>query len=105
MFDKTPASLTSSRKIVFCDCALEDAGLYQPVNKLEAVTQSELPLPCKESENGRFLSLIPGLDVTAEYLGPADLVRGLKNVRLHMRWIHLHFCRGRIIKPNFTKCH
>lgn len=78
MFDKTPASLASSRKIVFCDCALEDAGLYQPVNKPEAVTQSELPLPCKESENGRFLSLIPGLDVTAEYLGPADLVRGLK---------------------------
>ncbi|XP_041899557.1 von Willebrand factor D and EGF domain-containing protein isoform X3 [Corvus kubaryi] len=78
LFDKTPASLTSSRKIVFCDCALEDARLYQPVNKLEVVTRSELPLPCKESENGRFLSLIPGLDVTDEYLGPADLVRGLK---------------------------
>uniref|UniRef100_A0A8C3E1Y1 von Willebrand factor D and EGF domains n=1 Tax=Corvus moneduloides TaxID=1196302 RepID=A0A8C3E1Y1_CORMO len=78
LFDKTPASLTSSRKIVFCDCALEDARLYQPVNKLEVVTWSELPLPCKESENGRFLSLIPGLDVTDEYLGPADLVRGLK---------------------------
>lgn len=78
LFDKTPASLTSSRKIVVCDCALEDAGLYQPANKLETVTQSEPALSCKESENGRFLSLIPGLDVTAEYLGPADLVRGLK---------------------------
>uniref|UniRef100_U3K664 Uncharacterized protein n=1 Tax=Ficedula albicollis TaxID=59894 RepID=U3K664_FICAL len=78
LFDKTPASLTSSRKIFFCDCTLEDAGLYQPANKLETVTQSEPPLSCKESENGRFLSLIPGLDVTAEYLGPADLVRGLK---------------------------
>ncbi|RMC05053.1 hypothetical protein DUI87_18234 [Hirundo rustica rustica] len=77
LFDKTPASLTS-RKIFFCDCTFEDARLYQPANKLETVTQSEPPLSCKESENGRFLSLIPGLDVTAEYLGPADLVRGLK---------------------------
>ncbi|XP_074939037.1 von Willebrand factor D and EGF domain-containing protein isoform X8 [Phalacrocorax aristotelis] len=78
LFDKTPTSLTSSRKIAFCDCALEDAGLYQPVNKPETVSQAELPLSCKESENGRFLSLIPDLDVTAEYLGPVDLVRGLK---------------------------
>uniref|UniRef100_A0A8C5NJJ1 von Willebrand factor D and EGF domains n=1 Tax=Junco hyemalis TaxID=40217 RepID=A0A8C5NJJ1_JUNHY len=77
LFDKTPALLTSSRKIFFCDCTLEDAGLHQPANNLETVTQSE-PLACKENENGRFLSLIPGLDVTAEYLGPADLVRGLK---------------------------
>lgn len=78
MFDKTPALLTSSRKVFFCDCTLGDAKLYQPANKLETVTQSEPPLSCKESEDGRFLSLIPGLDVTAEYLGPADLVRGLK---------------------------
>lgn len=78
MFDKTPASLTSSRKTVFCDCALEEAGSYPSVNKLETVSQSELPLSCKESENSRFLSLIPGLDVTAEYLSPVDLVRGLK---------------------------
>ncbi|KAJ7407706.1 hypothetical protein BTVI_62255 [Pitangus sulphuratus] len=78
LFDKTPASLISLRKVVFCDCALEDDGLYPSVNKLETVSQSELHLSCKESENGRFLSLIPGLDVTAEYLGPIDLVRGLK---------------------------
>nr|XP_021156514.1 von Willebrand factor D and EGF domain-containing protein isoform X5 [Columba livia] len=78
LFDKTPVSLTSSRKIVFCDCALEDAGLYQSVDKEDTVFRSELPLSCKDSENGRFLSLIPGLDVTAEYLGPVDLVRGLK---------------------------
>ncbi|XP_027495105.1 von Willebrand factor D and EGF domain-containing protein [Corapipo altera] len=78
LFDKTPVSLTSSRKVVFCDCALEDDGLYPSVNKLETVSQSELPLSCKESAHGRFLSLIPGLDVTAEYLGPIDLVRGFK---------------------------
>lgn len=78
MFDKTPASLTSSRKIVFCDCALVDAGLHRSVNKLETVSRSELLLSCKESENDRFISLIPGLDVTAEYLGPVDLVRRLK---------------------------
>ncbi|XP_051466427.1 von Willebrand factor D and EGF domain-containing protein [Apus apus] len=78
LFDKTPASLTSSRKIVFCDCTLEDDGLYRSVNKLDRLSVSELPLSCKDSENSRFISLIPGLDVTAEYLGPLDLVRGLK---------------------------
>jgi len=77
LFDKTPASLTSPGKTAFCDCVLEDAGLYRSVNKLDTVSQSEFPLSCKESENGRFLSLIPGLDITAEYLGPVDLVRGL----------------------------
>ncbi|XP_053916347.1 von Willebrand factor D and EGF domain-containing protein isoform X2 [Cuculus canorus] len=78
LFDKTPASLTSSRKTVFCDCASESARLYQSVNKLETISRSGLPLSCKESENGRFLSLIPGLDVTAEYLIPVDFVRSLK---------------------------
>lgn len=78
MFDKTPASLIPSRKTVFCDCVLEDDGLYPSVNKPETVPQSELPLPCKESGSSRFLSLIPGLDVTAEYLGPVDFLRGLK---------------------------
>ncbi|XP_068791092.1 von Willebrand factor D and EGF domain-containing protein isoform X2 [Struthio camelus] len=78
LFDKTPASLTSSTKRAFCDCTLEDAGLYQSENKLESGSKSEFPLSCKESENGRFPSLIPGLDVTAEYLSPVDLIRGLK---------------------------
>lgn len=78
MFDRIPPSLPSSRKTAFCDCTLEVAGLYQSVNKLEAVSKSELSLSCKESENGRFLSLIPGLDVTAEYLSSVELVRGLK---------------------------
>uniref|UniRef100_A0A8B9B8L5 von Willebrand factor D and EGF domains n=1 Tax=Anser brachyrhynchus TaxID=132585 RepID=A0A8B9B8L5_9AVES len=78
LFDRIPASLPSSRKTAFCDCTLEVAGLYRSVNKLEAVSKSELPLSCKESENGRFLFLIPGLDVTAEYLSPVELVRGLK---------------------------
>ncbi|KAM6314853.1 von Willebrand factor D and EGF domain-containing protein [Aegotheles albertisi] len=78
LFDKTPASLMSSRKIVFCDCTLEVAGLYPSVDKLDTISTAEHLLSCKYSENGRFLSLIPGLDVTAEYLVPVDLVRGLK---------------------------
>ncbi|KAM9387497.1 von Willebrand factor D and EGF domain-containing protein [Phaethornis superciliosus] len=78
LFDKTPAALTSSRKTVFCDCAFEDTGLYQSVDEVDTVSKSELPLSCKDSENGRFLSLIPGLDVTAEYLGPLDLATGIK---------------------------
>ena len=77
MFDKTPASLPSSRKKVFCGCTFEDAGLDPSVHKLKVVSKSEPPLSCKDSENGRFLSLIPGLDVTDEYLGPVDLVKGL----------------------------
>uniref|UniRef100_A0A663LML7 von Willebrand factor D and EGF domains n=1 Tax=Athene cunicularia TaxID=194338 RepID=A0A663LML7_ATHCN len=102
LFDKTPASLASSRKTVFCDCALEDAGLYRSVNKLETVYQPELPLSCKESENGRFLSLIPGLDVTAEYLGPVDLVRGLKK-RSSAREMDLSMLLQR--EANQTKLH
>lgn len=47
------------------------------MNEPETLPQPELPLSCKESGSGRFLSLIPGLDVTAEYLGPVDFVRGL----------------------------
>uniref|UniRef100_A0A8B9QFH1 von Willebrand factor D and EGF domain-containing protein n=1 Tax=Apteryx owenii TaxID=8824 RepID=A0A8B9QFH1_APTOW len=78
LFDKTLASLTSCTKRAFCDCTLEDAGLYRSENKLESASKLEFPLSCKESENGRFLSLIPGLDVTAECLSPVDLVRGLK---------------------------
>lgn len=77
MFDKTPSSLPSSRKTNFCDCTFEDVGLDSSVHKLKAVSKSELPVSCKDSENGRFLSLIPGLDVTAEYLIPIDLVKGL----------------------------
>ncbi|XP_042672961.1 von Willebrand factor D and EGF domain-containing protein [Centrocercus urophasianus] len=77
LFDKTPSSLPSSRKTNFCDCTFEDVGLDPSVHKLKAVSKLELPLSCKDSENGRFLSLIPGLDVTAEYLSPIDLVKGL----------------------------
>lgn len=77
MFDNTPASLPSSRKTDFCDCTFEDSGLDPSVHKLKAISKSELPLSCKDSENGRYLSLIPGLEVTAEYLSPADLVKGL----------------------------
>ncbi|POI24838.1 hypothetical protein CIB84_011412, partial [Bambusicola thoracicus] len=78
LFDKTPASLQSSRKTDFCDCTFEDAGLDTSVHKLKAVSESEFPLSCKDSDNGRFLSLIPGLEVTAGYLSPVDLVKGLK---------------------------
>ncbi|OXB57367.1 hypothetical protein ASZ78_016484 [Callipepla squamata] len=77
LFDRTPASLPSSRKTDFCDCTCKDAELDQSVDELETVSKSELPLSCKDSENSRFLSLIPGLDVTAEYLSPSDLVKGL----------------------------
>ncbi|KAJ7405322.1 von Willebrand factor D and EGF domain-containing protein isoform X5 [Willisornis vidua] len=77
LFDKTPASLASSRKVVFCDCALEDPVLYRSMYQLETASQT-ISVSCKESESGRFLSLIPGLDVTAEYLDPIDLVRGLR---------------------------
>ncbi|XP_019353533.1 von Willebrand factor D and EGF domain-containing protein isoform X1 [Alligator mississippiensis] len=76
-FDKIPASLTSSKKMPFCSCTVDDSDLYQSMNRLNSVSQAEFASSCKENENVRFLSLIPGLDVTAEYAGPADLLRGL----------------------------
>ncbi|KAG6927122.1 von Willebrand factor D and EGF domains, partial [Chelydra serpentina] len=77
LFDKTPDSLSSSMKTPFCSCTVDDAGLYQSVNKLYSVSQIEFASSCKESENVKFLSLIPGLDVTAEYFSSVDLIRRL----------------------------
>nr|XP_042712626.1 von Willebrand factor D and EGF domain-containing protein isoform X3 [Chrysemys picta bellii] len=77
LFDKTPGSLSSSKKTPFCSCTVDDAGLYQSVNKLDSVSQTESASSCKESENVKFLSLIPGLDVTAEYFSSVDLIRRL----------------------------
>uniref|UniRef100_A0A674IHC7 von Willebrand factor D and EGF domains n=1 Tax=Terrapene triunguis TaxID=2587831 RepID=A0A674IHC7_9SAUR len=77
LFDKTPGSLSSSKKTPFCSCTVDDAGLYQSVNKLDSVSETESASSCKESENVKFLSLIPGLDVTAEYFSSVDLIRRL----------------------------
>uniref|UniRef100_A0A8C0FYX6 von Willebrand factor D and EGF domains n=1 Tax=Chelonoidis abingdonii TaxID=106734 RepID=A0A8C0FYX6_CHEAB len=77
LFDKIPGSLSSTKKTPFCSCTVDDAGLYQSVNKLDSVSQTEFASSCKESENVKFLSLIPGLDVTAEYFSFVDLIRHL----------------------------
>lgn len=77
LFDKTPGSLNSSKKTPFCSCTVDDAGLYQSVNKLDSVSQAEFASSCKESENVMFVSLIPGLDITAEYFSSVDFIRSL----------------------------
>ncbi|CAM4518972.1 unnamed protein product [Lepidochelys olivacea] len=77
LFDKTPSSLSSSKKTPFCSCTVDDPGLYESVNKVDSVSQREFASSCKESENVKFLSLIPGLDVTAEYFSSVELIRRL----------------------------
>ncbi|XP_053121545.1 von Willebrand factor D and EGF domain-containing protein isoform X3 [Hemicordylus capensis] len=78
LFDKTPAPSTSAKKILFCSCNAGDVGADQPMNKLNSLSEAQSSLTCKRSEPHAWLpSLIPGLDVTAEYISSVDHIRGL----------------------------
>ncbi|KAL8165236.1 UNVERIFIED_CONTAM: hypothetical protein K2H54_035887 [Gekko kuhli] len=78
LFDKTPSPLTSAKKILFCSCSAGGMGADEPVNKLKSFSEAGFALFCKRTEqHARLPSLIPGLDVTAEYISSVDHVRGL----------------------------
>ncbi|XP_015273667.1 PREDICTED: von Willebrand factor D and EGF domain-containing protein [Gekko japonicus] len=78
LFDKIPSPLTSAKKILFCSCSAGGMGADEPVNKLKSFSEAGFALSCKRTEqHARLPSLIPGLDVTAEYISSVDHVRGL----------------------------
>ncbi|XP_048366352.1 von Willebrand factor D and EGF domain-containing protein isoform X1 [Sphaerodactylus townsendi] len=78
LFDKTPSPLTSAKKTLFCSCSADGGGTDEPVNKLKSFSEAGFALSCKRTEQHAWLpSLIPGLDVTAEYISSVDPVRGL----------------------------
>ncbi|XP_077160602.1 von Willebrand factor D and EGF domain-containing protein isoform X2 [Paroedura picta] len=82
LFDKTPSPLTSAKKTLFCSCSVGGMGADEP---LESFSEAGYALSCKRTEQHAWLpSLIPGLDVTAEYISSIDHVRGLsKHASVH----------------------
>nr|XP_028607443.1 von Willebrand factor D and EGF domain-containing protein isoform X3 [Podarcis muralis] len=79
LFDQIPDLSTPAKEIVFCNCNAGDVGEDQPANKLNSVFEAELSLPCRKNKQNAWLpSLIPGLDVTTEYIGSLDPIRGLR---------------------------
>ncbi|KAJ7322361.1 hypothetical protein JRQ81_018648 [Phrynocephalus forsythii] len=79
LFDKIPAPSTSAKETHFCHCTTPDVVTNQPINRLKSVSEAGFMLPCKRSEHNAWPpSLIPGLDVTAEYMSSVDHIRGLR---------------------------
>ncbi|XP_042333569.1 von Willebrand factor D and EGF domain-containing protein [Sceloporus undulatus] len=79
LFDKSPAPSNAAKKALFCSCSAGGVGVEQPTNKLNPVSEAEFALSCKRSEKNVWLpSLIPELDVTAEYISSVDHIRGLR---------------------------
>ncbi|KAH0627424.1 hypothetical protein JD844_003097 [Phrynosoma platyrhinos] len=79
LFDKPPAPSNAAKKALFCSCNAGSVGVDQPTNKLNPISEAEYPLSCKRSEKNAWLpSLIPELDVTAEYISSVDHIRGLR---------------------------
>ncbi|XP_061442199.1 von Willebrand factor D and EGF domain-containing protein [Rhineura floridana] len=79
LFDKTLDPSTPAKEMLFCNCSAGGVGADQPRNKLNSVSEAELAWPCRRSQHNSWLpSLIPGLDVTAEYISSVDHIRGLR---------------------------
>ncbi|XP_069504725.1 von Willebrand factor D and EGF domain-containing protein isoform X2 [Ambystoma mexicanum] len=76
-FDKTPTSLTSPKRKHFCGCAVDDAEPYQSSNRPGPGSQDDFLAPCKGNSNVQQSTLIPGLDVTAEYISSVEHSRDL----------------------------
>ncbi|XP_072108082.1 von Willebrand factor D and EGF domain-containing protein [Mobula birostris] len=77
LFDKTPALPISIKRSHYCSCSTDSVLLPQFSNKLDSVPESGTPSGCTGNENVRLSSLIPVLDVTAEYINTAKLIRGI----------------------------
>lgn len=76
LFDKTPTPLASAKKILFCSCSTGTIGAQQEANKLNS--GAEFNAFCRRIEQYSWLpSLIPGLDVTTEYISSVDHIRGV----------------------------
>ncbi|KAM7421510.1 hypothetical protein PAMA_015584 [Pampus argenteus] len=72
LFHSVPSSLTTNPR-KFCNCQAEPR-LTSPRSRSQAVTSSDST--CSHHGNVHLASVIPTLDVTAEYIGSVELVRG-----------------------------
>ncbi|XP_070691737.1 von Willebrand factor D and EGF domain-containing protein [Pempheris klunzingeri] len=79
LFDTVPSHLKTLSPRKYCNCQAEPRltsprARYQPVS-------SAGPSPCSHHGNVHLPSVIPSLDVTAEYIGSVELLRGEGNAR------------------------
>ncbi|KAM4689047.1 von Willebrand factor D and EGF domain-containing protein [Discoglossus pictus] len=74
-FDKIPSSSSFFNSVKYCSCTADRDGLHQTPNILMTSSQVESDHMC--NDNVKYYSLIPGLDVTTEYLNPLDSSRDL----------------------------
>uniref|UniRef100_A0A8C5MXY6 von Willebrand factor D and EGF domains n=1 Tax=Leptobrachium leishanense TaxID=445787 RepID=A0A8C5MXY6_9ANUR len=74
-FDKMPSSIQSATNVKYCRCS-DKNELYQTPNTLYSASESDAA-HCKGNDNVLFPTLIPGLDVTMEYISPPDSTRDI----------------------------
>lgn len=75
MFDTSPISLPWPGKLSYCSCSLDTTSLYPSSDHLDRVAHSDIVSGCKDHKHVQFSSLIPELDVTAEYINSESLDR------------------------------
>ncbi|XP_030057028.1 LOW QUALITY PROTEIN: von Willebrand factor D and EGF domain-containing protein [Microcaecilia unicolor] len=78
LFDKIPTSLPASRKKHYCSCADNNIVLHQSPDKLDTTAYDDHTMSCKDNEDVRHSTLIPWLDLTAEYINSDGLHRELR---------------------------
>ncbi|KAL1788804.1 von Willebrand factor D and EGF domain-containing protein, partial [Sigmodon hispidus] len=75
MFDKIPASGQFPAKPSYCICLLGTASQHLLSNHLDGASHLETTSNCNNRQHIQFSSLIPGLDITSEYINSEILVR------------------------------
>nr|XP_020471247.1 von Willebrand factor D and EGF domain-containing protein isoform X2 [Monopterus albus] len=78
LFDTTPSHLSTLSPRMHCTCQTE-SRLTSPRARSQPVTSSDST--CSRHGNVHLLSVIPTLDVTAEYIGSVELLKGERNER------------------------
>ncbi|XP_069067925.1 von Willebrand factor D and EGF domain-containing protein isoform X1 [Pleurodeles waltl] len=100
-FDKTPTPLDSPKKINYCGCTVDGTEHYQSSNRLNPASQADFLTSCKGNGNVQQSALIPGLDVTAEYISSVEESRDLSKRALPEESDAFSFLSGNM--PQFNK--
>nr|XP_015213244.1 PREDICTED: von Willebrand factor D and EGF domain-containing protein [Lepisosteus oculatus] len=77
LFDRVPSFESPQKKRNFCNCGGDPLGTDPSPDKLLSPLNPGPVSPCTRRENVRLSTLIPTLDITAEYVHSVELVRGL----------------------------
>jgi hypothetical protein len=79
MFDTMPAAQAFPGKTSYCSCSLGSAPEDPFSNHVNSASQSEISSGCNDLPHVKFTSLIPGLDVTSEYINSEAPAKGINN--------------------------